>query len=53
MCSNAFGYGARIYNILDFTNNDCVNTLDFIIWYSYGLMLYIFYKTVIKKVLNK
>ena len=27
--------------------------LDFILWYSYGLMLYIFYKTVIKKVVKK
>ncbi len=53
MCSQAFLYGSKIYSVLDFTGNDCVNTLDFILWWSYGLMGLIFYKTVIKKVVKK
>jgi len=53
MCSNAFLYGSRIYNILDFTGNGCFNTLDIILWWCYGLMALIFYKTVIKKVVKK
>ena len=54
MCGQGgFFYGSRIYDILDFTNNGCFNTLDIILWWSYGLMALIFYKTVIKKVVKK
>ncbi len=52
-CTTGFLYGTKIYSILDFSSNNCFNTLDIILWWSYGLMFFIFYKTVIKKVIKK
>ena len=52
-CSQGFLYGSKIYNILDFTGNDCFNTLDIILWWCWGVIAVVFYKAVIKPTLRK
>lgn len=49
ICREGFLYGTKIYNLLDFSGNGCLNTLDFILIWSYGLMVYIFVRTVKSK----
>jgi len=50
--SQPFLYGTRLYDFLDFSQNGVVNTLDFILWWCWGVIAVVFYKTVIKKVVT-
>ena len=50
--SEPFLYGSRLYDLLDFSQNGVVNTLDFILWWCWGVIAVVFYKTVIKKVVT-
>lgn len=38
---------------LDFSGNGVFNTLDIILIWCYGVMAVVFYKTAIKRVINK
>ena len=50
--SEPFLYGTRLYDLLDFSQNGVLNTLDFILWWCWLVIAMVFYKTIIKKVVT-